>query len=83
MAQSVEHVIGNDEVISSILISSSIRSSGHFDRRIFVYCTNLIENRYSYRRICRKSKNLSKAVFVIQKCGIIIRMLISMDRRTL
>ena len=24
MAQSVEHVIGNDEVISSILISSSI-----------------------------------------------------------
>ena len=26
MAQSVEHVIGNDEVISSILITSSMRS---------------------------------------------------------
>ncbi len=27
MAQSVEHVIGNDEVISSILITSSIKSN--------------------------------------------------------
>ena len=34
MAQSVEHVIGNDEVISSILISSS-KSSGRLGRRIF------------------------------------------------
>ena len=27
MAQSVEHVIGNDEVISSILITSSIKGA--------------------------------------------------------
>ncbi len=29
MAQSVEHVIGNDEVISSILITSSKKGSIH------------------------------------------------------
>ena len=32
MAQSVEHVIGNDEVISSILITSSKK---HFERSAF------------------------------------------------
>ena len=37
MAQSVEHVIGNDEVISSILISSS-RAVGNAHR--FFYISN-------------------------------------------
>ena len=35
MAQSVEHVIGNDEVISSILISSSKGSFGHLIEGFF------------------------------------------------
>ena len=34
MAQSVEHVIGNDEVISSILITSSKK---HFERSAFLF----------------------------------------------
>ena len=37
MAQSVEHVIGNDEVISSILISSS-KNPSIIGRRIFLFC---------------------------------------------
>ena|GEM_PF-3595976 len=36
MAQSVEHVIGNDEVISSILITSSKNSENFCSRNFFV-----------------------------------------------
>ena len=36
MAQSVEHVIGNDEVISSILITSS-KKVAHASERLFFF----------------------------------------------
>ena len=37
MAQSVEHVIGNDEVISSILITSSNKKAHGYVRVLFCY----------------------------------------------
>ena len=37
MAQSVEHVIGNDEVISSILITSSRKSTSAWQMCFFCY----------------------------------------------
>ena len=40
MAQSVEHVIGNDEVISSILISSSRKSKPAGLLFLFIFLTN-------------------------------------------
>ena len=51
MAQSVEHVIGNDEVISSILISSSRKSklSACFFFFVFVFlCERKSKDIYSY-----------------------------------
>ena len=39
MAQSVEHVIGNDEVISSILITSSKSHAKAWD---FSFCKNIL-----------------------------------------
>ena len=45
MAQSVEHILGKDEVISSILISSSRKIDNSHKRIVYFFLFTSIQNR--------------------------------------
>ncbi len=53
MAQSVEHVIGNDEVISSILITSSTKNGCKRNR--FLFCKSDAAETFPNRGISRRA----------------------------
>ena len=69
MAQSVEHVIGNDEVISSILITSSKKRTS-LGVRFFVLFFLLKLAEYSVFRFFKANISIS-VLTIYRSCGII------------